>query len=71
MIWFQHAYGSGGGNVLFKLIEWVPGAANEDRKVNQLDLVQMLQRGKYRTGEFSVRSDGDFGPRPAYLISSI
>ena len=56
----NHGAGRREFDISMSLTEWVPGDANEDRIVNQLDVIQMLQRDKYRSEEFATWTDGDF-----------
>jgi hypothetical protein len=38
----------------------LPGNANRDSRFDQRDVIQLLQSGKYVSGEDAVWSDGDF-----------
>ena len=38
----------------------IPGDANEDGRFDQIDIVAVLQAGKYRTGEPAAWAEGDW-----------
>jgi hypothetical protein len=50
----------GDGNQLWLNTQPSAGDANRDGAFNQLDIVQVLQAGKYQTGQPAAWSEGDF-----------